>query len=202
MCQAPWGKEALDGLPIRSLRCRHLERFPLQTRYIDIVEGVKTRLRALPQDHYLAVDATGVGRGVVEQLAVLNPLRVTITNGLEAQQGESKADWRVPKRDLVGAAQIALQNRVLEISRKLPLAEVLVRELLNFRVKISDTGHDSYNAWRESEHDDLVLGLAIAAWAAELIIVLKGQLRLGEIQAAIQREQVERLIEKHRISPI
>jgi hypothetical protein len=77
--------------------------------------------------------------------------------GQEAQQGESSADWRVPKRDLVGAAQIALQNRILEIARKLSMSEILVRELLNFRVKISDLGHDTYNAWRESEHDDLVL---------------------------------------------
>jgi hypothetical protein len=27
--------------------------------------------------------------------------------------------------------------------------------------------HDSYNAWRESIHDDLVLAVALAAWYAE-----------------------------------
>ena len=26
------------------------------------------------------------------------------------------------------------------------------------------TGHDSYEAWREGDHDDLVLSLALAVW--------------------------------------
>ncbi|MDD1753960.1 MAG: hypothetical protein LUQ38_12840 [Methanotrichaceae archaeon] len=41
-------------------------------------------------------------------------------------------------------------------------------ELLNFKVKIDpQTAHDSYSAWRESEHDDLVLSVALACWYAE-----------------------------------
>ena len=36
--------------------------------------------------------------------------------------------------------------------------------MLNFRVKIdSITTHDSYTAWKEAQHDDLVLGLSVAA---------------------------------------
>jgi hypothetical protein len=42
-----------------------------------------------------------------------------------------------------------------------------LRELLNFRVKISLSGHDTYEAWREQEHDDLVLAVGLAAWLAE-----------------------------------
>jgi hypothetical protein len=29
------------------------------------------------------------------------------------------------------------------------------------------TGHDSYGQWREGQHDDLVLAVALAAWWAE-----------------------------------
>lgn len=29
------------------------------------------------------------------------------------------------------------------------------------------TGHDSYEAWRDGDHDDLVLSLAMACWFAE-----------------------------------
>jgi len=29
------------------------------------------------------------------------------------------------------------------------------------------TGHDSYEAWREGDHDDIVLSLAVACWSAE-----------------------------------
>jgi len=46
---------------------------------------------------------------------------------------------------------------------------VLTRELLNFQVKINDLAHDSYGAWREGTHDDLVLAVALACWAAEQI---------------------------------
>jgi hypothetical protein len=47
----------------------------------------------------------------------------------------------------------------------LPEAEILKKELLNFRMKIDPkTAHDSYEHWRESEHDDLVLAVSMAAW--------------------------------------
>jgi len=37
--------------------------------------------------------------------------------------------------------------------------------MMNMRSKIDiKTGNDSYSAWRESDHDDLVLALALAAW--------------------------------------
>ncbi len=29
------------------------------------------------------------------------------------------------------------------------------------------TAHDSYEAWREGDHDDLVLSVAMACWAGE-----------------------------------
>ena len=45
---------------------------------------------------------------------------------------------------------------------------MLKEELLNFKMKINvATGHDSYEAWREGEHDDLVLAAALAVWAAD-----------------------------------
>jgi hypothetical protein len=73
---------------------------------------------------------------------------------------------RVPKRDLVSAAQVALQSERLKIAAELPEAETLTRELQSFQVKISlDTAHDSYGAWREGAHDDLVLALCLALWA-------------------------------------
>jgi hypothetical protein len=75
---------------------------------------------------------------------------------------------RVPKRDLVSAAQVALQTERLKIAAELPEAGTLTRELQNFQVKISlETAHDSYGAWREGAHDDLVLAVALALWVAQ-----------------------------------
>ena len=61
-----------------------------------------------------------------------------------------------------------LQSGRLKIARELEHAETLKAELLNFRVKINiATGHDSYEAWREGDHDDLVLAAAMATWKAQ-----------------------------------
>jgi hypothetical protein len=74
----------------------------------------------------------------------------------------------VPKRDLVGALQVLIQTGRLRIAEGLRDARTLVDELLRFRVRINArTAHDSYGAWRECEHDDLVLALAVAVWRAE-----------------------------------
>ena len=74
----------------------------------------------------------------------------------------------MPKRNLVSALQVAFSTGRLKIAKGLDLAKVLKEELLNFRMKINlATGHDSYEAWREGEHDDLVLAAALAVWAAD-----------------------------------
>jgi hypothetical protein len=39
--------------------------------------------------------------------------------------------------------------------------------LLTFQAKITVAANDVYGAWREGQHDDLVLGLALALWHAE-----------------------------------
>ena len=55
----------------------------------------------------------------------------------------------------------------LRIAAALPEADTLVRELLAFQVKITAAAHDTYGAWREGTHDDLVLAVALACWHAE-----------------------------------
>jgi hypothetical protein len=55
----------------------------------------------------------------------------------------------------------------LRVAPALSEIETFVAELSNFRVKISASGHDTYDAWRESVHDDLVLSVALACWWAE-----------------------------------
>jgi hypothetical protein len=68
---------------------------------------------------------------------------------------------------------VATRGRIHhDISRvnqyKLPEAATLTQELQHFQMKIAlDTGHDSYGAWREGTHDDLVLALACALWCGE-----------------------------------
>jgi hypothetical protein len=73
---------------------------------------------------------------------------------------------KVPKRDLITATLVLLQNGHSRSPKPSPLKDVLVKELLNFRVKINiSTAHDSYEAWREGDHDDLVLSVALSCWS-------------------------------------
>jgi phage FluMu gp28-like protein len=159
-----------EGSDDYELHIRHMERFR-DVLYPDVAERVRGLLDApeLRGKAAMAVDATGVGAAVVDMLrkSGLETFdAVTITGGdTESQQGWY--DWRVPKRDLIGGLQVLLQSGRLKIAHTLEHAKTLKSELLNFRVKVNvATGHDSYEAWREGDHDDLVLAAALAAWKA------------------------------------
>ncbi len=90
-----------------------------------------------------------------------------------------RGHWRVPKRDLVAVLQVLLQTERLKVAEALQLSQVLVQDLLNFRVTIDPrTAHDSYSAWREADHDDLVLATALACWWGEQGAVRPGIMRL------------------------
>ena len=79
----------------------------------------------------------------------------------------------MPKRELVSNLAIQFQSERLKIAKALPEAAQLVEELQNFKMKITLAGNDTYEAWRESDHDDLVLAAAMACWY--------GEKRLGSI---------------------
>ena len=71
----------------------------------------------------------------------------------------------MPKRDLVSALEVPFHTGKLKVADGLKLWDVLREELLNFRRKIDlRTAHDSYEHWRETDHDDLVLATALACW--------------------------------------
>ena len=130
-----WRKEV-------ALRLRYLERVPLGTPYPDIVERVKrtTRAPALDGRCHVAVDATGVGRPVVDLLRRADLggtiLPAIFTSG--AAESLSKGYYGVPKRDLVTGLQVLLQRGGLQIAAGLKHAP----ELAAMRVKV-DCGSGS-----------------------------------------------------------
>jgi hypothetical protein len=212
------GSELVEKVPketrTHSYKCRHLERFPIGTKYPAIVEKV-VRLFETPQlrsgtdgkRSTLVVDRTGVGRPVVNMFeervrlprlkgegdwthvngkkvlkdwakdpetgeeyrwgkldAVLRPVTITGGNAIVPDD----LGWHVPKKELVGVLQMLLTSRRLLVAKNLPDAAVLSKELENFRAKVKlNSMNESYEAWREGDHDDLVLSVAIACWIAE-----------------------------------
>ena len=171
-------KNPQTGKMEKFLHLRHLERYPLRTLYPDIAEGVAALMGApeLSPDEFdgvrikrtrpeLVVDQTGVGPAVTDLLKKrgVRFRAVTITGGNQITYGGGS--WHVPKRDLVGALEVAFHTGELQAAEDMELWPELKKELLNFRRKINlKTAHDSYEHWREGDHDDLVLAAALACW--------------------------------------
>jgi hypothetical protein len=177
------------GTSPRRYQLRHVERFELGTPYPEITQRVaslmaqdaltlttkeksrrgktiETKRAEVPPT--LVVDATGVGRPVVDMLRDqgLAPISIWITGGDSVTS--DGMEYRVPKRELASTVQALLQAGRLKFAQNLPLRDVLVDELQKFRAKINlDTGEASFEHWRERDTDDVVLSLACGLWHAE-----------------------------------
>lgn len=151
--------------------CRHLQRFKLGTSYPQIVATVRELCSREPlrsKKPWLVIDSTGVGNAVVDlfmQIPINARIRPVLIHGGDAAHYEDGI-WRVPKRELVGCVQVALQTGRLKIAGELPDVGILTQELQNFQVHISTAAFDSYEA-RVGQHDDYVLSVAIALWFAQ-----------------------------------
>lgn len=160
--------------PVEELRVRHLQRWQIGTPYPAVVDDVVSIMAREPlaSDGLLFVDGTGVGAAVTDMMfdaargvegrprlrGCHYPVKVTITGG------EGRNGWNIPKADLFSALQVALQQGRLRIAEGLLLADVLERELLAFRLKITPGGRATFDVQRrEGEgHGDLVLALCLA----------------------------------------
>lgn len=147
---------------------RYIKRWKLGTEYAQVVKDTGDLMRrGNLLDAIVIIDATGVGRKVADLFVQAHrvgdlgnywPRPYVITGGRDI------TDEVVPKRELVGTMQTLLQSRRLKIADSLEFADVLKQELLNFKVKTSPTGQDTYEAVREGAHDDIVLAVAMACW--------------------------------------
>jgi hypothetical protein len=162
-----------DRRPVYALR--HLRRFAPGTGYPAVAGAVRELLQTPPlPGAVLGVDQTGVGRAVRELVAdelegkvlcLFAP--VTVVAGSGAAGSAPGCGLLAPKVELVGTLQVLLQTRRLLIADALPEAAVLVRELEAFRAAPPVLRGEAVESWRERDHDDLVLAVAVAAWLGE-----------------------------------
>jgi hypothetical protein len=164
------------------LHLKHLERYPLKTPYTQIADNVRDLLyeASFTGDIYdgfkicrarteLVVDKTGVGVAVTDLLKErrLGFIAVTITGLGQKVNRHGTREYSVPKQDLVSALEVPFHKGTLKVAKGLQGWPKLREELLNFRRKQNTvTAHISYEHWRESDHDDLVLAAALACWKA------------------------------------
>jgi len=152
-----------------ALRLRHLERIPLGTPYPVVADRVTevTQSPELTGRCELAVDATGVGRPVVDLIHLARPgckmMPVLVTGG--ERETSVEGCYGVPKRDLMVGLQVMLQMGELEIAGGLKHYADLLGEMGAIQVKVTQSGREQYGAWREGTHDDLVFAVALACWA-------------------------------------
>lgn len=191
-------QQQVESLPVTALHVRHCERFPLQTPYQTVREATDAWLRSLSQPRYLAVDHTGPGIPVAEIFGSLTPAAwVTLTTGSGTRR-ISADTFHLAKKDLVAGGQVALEQRMLKIARALPYARELESELRNYQGKPTPAGNVSYEAQRESDHDDLVSALCLAVWLATQAFGMAA-IRADE---TVRHARAEQLYRDSRISPI
>jgi hypothetical protein len=172
-----------EGKDFRRYAVVGLKRWELGTPYPDVIDDV-CRMSEHPQARGcpLVIDATGVGKAVVDMfrlarrqgklhchVVAMSLIGMHAIDGSVAKSGPSpKGGWTVVKKDLVGVMQTAIQYDRLTIEPALPLAPVLSRELQQFRMKVKvGTNNETFEGWRERDHDDVVMAVAFAVWWGE-----------------------------------
>jgi len=167
-------------------RLCHTERLALGTPYIQIVARVGRLLEKLaaplPGIHAyagtaplrtLVVDASGVGRPVVELIrksgiawaptpgnaprVAIAPVTITASG---SPRFEASGEESVSRRDLITNLRVLLERRLLRISARIHDRQALLKEL----VELQDRSG--------SRHDDLAMATAIACWRASRRLAL------------------------------
>ena len=135
-----------------------------QDSYDKLIEETRKKLNSvlLLENCWHIVDATGVGIPTIDFMRKegLNPVGVWITGGKQS----NPADYghTVPKVELVNTLQLAFNSGYITFAKGLDKDTMtqFVHEYKNFKMKPSG----KMEAWKESDHDDLVMSLAINVW--------------------------------------
>ena len=139
---------------------RDIERFPLGTSYLFYADAIRERLHHIGTlAAVLTVDAGGPGAPVVEHLRgahlgiEINP--VVITSGLRPGHGT------VPRKRLLANLIQIIDSKRLITHKALEAWPILAAEMLDLS---ASTSHPN----KASNHDDMVIAVALAAWQAIL----------------------------------
>ncbi|MBO1361423.1 hypothetical protein J2D73_16685 [Acetobacter sacchari] len=156
----------------REYAVRNVHRYPVGCDYLAItrsVAGVLGQLSLREERPELVVDASGVGRPVIDLLRHngLAPVAVTITSG-EHFVAHGTKDFGVAKSLLVSTLDAVLADDRLSITGESSASAILRQELAGFRAKRRASGTIAFEGdARQGVHDDVVMALAVALWRSE-----------------------------------
>jgi len=123
---------------------------------------------------HLVIDGSGVGVAVCEMFKTalrgqsgVTAHTISITGG-RSWSFVGQRSYNVAKIEIIGAVREVLESRRLKVARDrtgepIEFADVLKRELQDFRVKITTAANEQFEA-RSGAHDDLVLCVALPIW--------------------------------------
>ena len=151
---------------------RHLERIPLGTSYVEVAKRI-AEMKSAPelQQMKIAVDATGVGAAVLDQLRAelgyldITPVLITAGHATHTANGV----WFIPKKDLVAGPLIMLERGQLRIAADIPLRAEFTAEMLSIKESRSASGHIHYGP-ANGGRDDLFIAFTLALWRSRLFL--------------------------------
>ncbi len=156
-----------QGIPLLpTLTVRHVDRLALDTETLKIPRWVRDIAQRFAPSCYapkqrgtVLVDATGNGHTIIELLRAdhipnyrMKP--ICISGGQVSHQLKD-GYTSVPRADLLTSLKVAIEAQKLKLHAGAPGIDLLTRELRQFQP-----------AGDQSEHDDLVMALALAVWQA------------------------------------
>jgi hypothetical protein len=167
-----------------------IQRWPLRTRYTDIVDDVREidleikKKGAIVnyrdgrpsnlgrfEDAAWIVDEGGPGAGVIEILeerTSIDPIKITTTNSDKSRplKGRKRHSCSVPQA--VGLFNRANEDGRIEFASGMEEeTAILFAEMDVFRRKLTEHRSITYHHERATDHDDLVMAALYAVWWAE-----------------------------------
>ena len=140
-----------------------------QHRYTEIVDHLSSLLRREPMAGRvrLAIDASGVGRGVSDtlDLAGIRHVAVQMTAGSSVRRAGKFHN--VSKQILITDLATALETGGLKIATDLLMREELLMELESFQTRTSTSGVQVLDAGGANNHADMAVSLAIGWFASD-----------------------------------
>lgn len=161
-------KKRDKGKPL--LHCDYIKIWPRGTSYMDVVADVK-----MIADEYgnppIGMDCSGVGVAVADLVeeAGVYIIKIVTTGGYQVGDLED-GGYSVPKRELISKMDAAINSGRLSVWSELKEAQQMRKQLIEFNVKLSKTGHEQFEA-RSGRHDDLVSALYFATFTQEYSVI-------------------------------
>ena len=145
------------------LRCIH--RLPLGLDYNQIATILLSRYAQLKKTGpvEMVVDSTGVGKVLFDSLVAsgAKPVGITLTTGNVDFLDPRSGTRHFSKERMILDAVSLLGMGKFQYDEDMPLVDILINELRNYTATASPSGKLTFGPIRSSQHDDVVISVAM-----------------------------------------